>query len=171
WLGDNAQSAYDHRTDDLPSAQFDRTLTDGRSTGVASGLAAMTYTLAAQRLSGRVEAETGQKYGTARNESAAAASDGQLVGSIDKAGAGLEFHNVAAATSLTFRTASANKGAKLSLYIDGRFARKVHFPYTGNWNSTFADTTVRVSVPDGATVRLQYDTGDSAANIDHMTVS
>ncbi|MFE0361012.1 glycoside hydrolase family 76 protein [Streptomyces griseoaurantiacus] len=171
WLGDNAQSAYDHRTDDLPSAQFDRTLTDGRSTGVASGLAAMTYTLAAQRLSGRIEAETGQKYGTARNESAAAASDGQLVGSIDKAGAGLEFHNVAAATSLTFRTASANKGAKLSLYIDGRFARKVHFPYTGNWNSTFADTTVRVSVPDGATVRLQYDTGDSAANFDHMTVS
>jgi uncharacterized protein YyaL (SSP411 family) len=170
WLGDNAQSAYDHRTEDLPSAQFDRTLTDGRSTGVASGLAAMTYTLAAQRLSGRIEAETGQKYGTARNESAAA-SGGQLVGSIDKAGAGLEFHNVAAATSLTFRTASAHKGAKLGLYIDGRFARKVHFPYTGNWNSTFADTTVRVSVPDGATVRLQYDTGDSAANIDHMTVS
>lgn len=171
WLGDNAQSSYDHRTNDLPSAAFDQTLTNGRSTGVASGLAAMTYTLAARQRSGRIEAETGQKYGTGRNESATSASGGQLVGSIDKAGAGVEFHNLSATDSLTFRTASANKGAKLSLYVNGRFARKVAFPYTGNWNATFADTTVPVSIPDGATVKLQYDTGDLAANIDSLTLS
>lgn len=171
WLGNNAQSSYDNRNKDLPSAIFDQTLTNGRSTGVASGLAAMTYTLAAKKLSGRIEAETGQKYGTGRNESAASASNGQLVGSMDKAGAGVEFHNVAGASSLTFRAASANQGAKLSLYVNGDFVRKVQFPYTGNWNSTFADTTVPVSVPDGATVKLQYDTGDSAANIDYVTPS
>lgn len=171
WLGDNAQSSYDHRTNDLPSAAFDQTLTNGRSTGVASGLAAMTYTLAARQRSGRIEAETGQKYGTGRNESATSASGGQLVGSIDKAGAGVEFHNLSATDSLTFRTASANKGAKLSLYVNGRFARKVAFPYTGNWNATFADTTVPVSISDGATVKLQYDTGDLAANIDSLTLS
>ncbi len=171
WLGDNAQSSYDHRTNDLPSAAFDKTLDNGRSTGVASGLAAMTYTLAAQKLSGRIEAERGQKYGTGRNESTTSASGGQLVGSMDKAGAGVEFHNVSATNSLTFRAASANKGAKLSLYVNGRFARKVEFPYTGNWNSTFADTTVPISIPDGATVKLQYDTGDSAANIDYLTLS
>jgi uncharacterized protein YyaL (SSP411 family) len=48
WLRNNAQSAYDHRRNDLPSAAFDQTLTNGRSTGVASGLAAMTYSLATQ---------------------------------------------------------------------------------------------------------------------------
>ncbi|MEU1534708.1 glycoside hydrolase family 76 protein [Streptomyces fagopyri] len=171
WLGNNAQSSYDHRNNDLPSAAFDQTLTNGRSTGVASGLAAMTYTLAAQKLSGKIEAETGQKYGTGRNESASTASNGQLVGSIDKVGAGVEFRNLSSASSLTFRTASANNGAELSLYVNGSYIRKVDFPYTGNWNSTFADTTVPVSVPDGATIKVQYDSGDVAANIDHVTLS
>jgi predicted alpha-1,6-mannanase (GH76 family) len=171
WLGANAQSSYDHRNSDLPSAAFDQTLTNGRSTGVASGLAAMTYTLAARKLSGRVEAENGQKYGTGRNESASSASGGQLVGSIDKAGAGVEFRNVAAAGSLTFRTASANNGAKLGLYINGSKTRDVSFPNTGNWNSTFVDTTVAVSVLDGATIKLQFDSGDVAANIDYLSFS
>jgi hypothetical protein len=49
WLSTNAQASYDRRTDDLPSAVFDQTLTNARATGVATGLAAMTYTLAAQR--------------------------------------------------------------------------------------------------------------------------
>jgi predicted alpha-1,6-mannanase (GH76 family) len=171
WLGDNAQSAYDHRTNDLPSATFDQTLTNGRSTGVASGLAAMTYTLAARKLAGRIEGEDGQKYGTGRNETAASASNGQLVGSIDIAGAGVEFRNVSAAGSLTFRTASANTGARLSLYVNGVKARDVSFPYTGSWNAAFADTTVAVAVPDGATIKIQFDPGDLAANIDYLTLS
>jgi predicted alpha-1,6-mannanase (GH76 family) len=171
WLGDNAQSAYDHRTNDLPSATFDQTLTNGRSTGVASGLAAMTYTLAARKLAGRIEGEDGQKYGTGRNETAASASNGQLVGSIDIAGAGVEFRNVSAAGSLTFRTASANAGARLSLYVNGVKARDVSFPYTGSWNAAFADTTVAVAVPDGATIKIQFDPGDVAANIDYLTLS
>lgn len=45
WLYDNAQASYDHRTNDLPSAVFDQTLTNARGTGVATGLAAMTYAL------------------------------------------------------------------------------------------------------------------------------
>ncbi|MEU8227510.1 glycoside hydrolase family 76 protein [Kribbella sp. NPDC048915] len=49
WLGANAQAAYDHRTDDLPSAAFDRPLPNARGTGVATGLAAMTYSLATQQ--------------------------------------------------------------------------------------------------------------------------
>jgi hypothetical protein len=171
WLAGNAQSSYDHRTGDLPSATFDQTLTNGRSTGIASGLAAMTYTLAARKLSGRVEGENGQKYGTGRNETAPAASNGQLVGSIDIPGAAVEFRNVAAASSLTFHTASANTGSKLSLYVNGVKARDVSFPYTGNWNATFADTTVAVAIPDGATLRLQFDPGDVAANIDYFTLS
>lgn len=61
WLSGNAQSSYDHRNRDLPSATFDRTLTDGRSTGIASGLAAMTYTLAARKLTAGIASENGQK--------------------------------------------------------------------------------------------------------------
>lgn len=170
-LSGNAQSSYDHRTADLPSATFDRTLSDGRSTGIASGLAAMTYTLAARRLTGRIEGENGQHYGTGRNETAPSASNGRLVGSIDIPGAGIEFRNLAAASSLTFRTASARTGAKLSLYVNGVKARDISFPYTGNWNSTFADTTVAVRIPDGATIRIQFDPGDVAANIDYFTTS
>jgi hypothetical protein len=146
-------------------------VTNGRSTGVASGLAAMTYTLAARKLSGRIEGENGQKYGTGRNETAASASNGQLVGSIDIAGAGVAFRNVSAASALTFRTASANTGAELSLYVNGVKARDVSFPYTGSWNAAFADTTVAVPIPDGATIKIQFDPGDVAANIDYLTLS
>ncbi|MFG1905654.1 glycoside hydrolase family 76 protein [Kribbella sp. NPDC048928] len=46
WLSTNAQAAYDHRTNDLPSAAFDQPLTNARATGTATALAAMTYTLA-----------------------------------------------------------------------------------------------------------------------------
>jgi hypothetical protein len=171
WLSVNAQSSYDHRSADLPSATFDRTLSDGRSTGIASGLAAMTYALAARRLTGRIEGENGRHFGTGRNETAPSASNGQLVGSIDIPGAGIEFRNLAAANSLTFRTASARTGAKLSLYVNGVKARDISFPYTGNWNATFADTTVAVRIPDGATIRIQFDPGDVAANIDYFTAS
>jgi predicted alpha-1,6-mannanase (GH76 family) len=171
WLASNAQSSYDHRNGDLPSATFDQTLTNGRSTGIASGLAAMTYTLAARKLSGRIEGENGQKYGTGRNETATAASNGQLVGSIDIAGAGVEFRNVPAASALTFHTASARTGAKLALYVNGAKAGDVSFPYTGSWNAAFADTTVAVAVPDGATLRIQFDPGNVPANIDYLTLA
>ena len=171
WLADNAQSAYDHRTDDLPSATFDQTLTNGRATGVASGLAAMTYTLSTKKLNGRLEGENGQHYRSARNETTGSASNGQLVGSIDVPGAAVEFRNVSAAKSLTFHTASERSGAQLSLYINGKDVRDVALPNTGNWRTTFADTAVPVAVPDGATLRVQFDAGDVPANIDYITLN
>jgi hypothetical protein len=51
FCGEGAQASYNHRTNDLPSAVFDHNLTNARGTGVASGLAAMTYTLAVEGLS------------------------------------------------------------------------------------------------------------------------
>jgi predicted alpha-1,6-mannanase (GH76 family) len=52
WLSANAQAAYDRRTNDLPSAVFDQSLSNARATGTATGLAAMTYTLAARTAPG-----------------------------------------------------------------------------------------------------------------------
>jgi predicted alpha-1,6-mannanase (GH76 family) len=168
WLSNNAQASYDNRTNDLPSAEFDKKLSNGRATGVASGLAAMTYTLAANQLSGRIEAENGLHYVSGRNQSSSEASNGQLAGSIDVPGAAVEFRNVAAASSLTFRTASERDGAKLGLYINGEHVQDVAFPNTGSWTDAFAETTVPIAVPAGATLRIQFDAGDVPANIDYI---
>ncbi|HWU60070.1 MAG TPA: glycoside hydrolase family 76 protein [Microbacteriaceae bacterium] len=171
WLSNNAQASYDNRTNDLPSAAFDQKLSNGRATGVASGLAAMTYALAAQQHSGRLEAENALHYVSARNQSSSTASNGQLAGSIDVPGSAIEFKNVAAASSLTFSTASERTGAKLGLYINGDHVQDVAFPTTGSWTDAFAETTVPVAVPDGATLRIQFDDGDVPANIDYIDLN
>jgi len=171
WLSNNAQASYDNRTNDLPSAAFDQKLSNGRATGVASGLAAMTYTLAAQQHTGRIEAENGLHYVSARNQSSSSATNGQLAGSIDVPGSAIEFTNVAAASSLTFSTASERTGAKLGLYINGEHVQDVAFPTTGSWTDSFAETTVPVAVPAGATLRIQFDAGDVPANIDYIDLN
>jgi hypothetical protein len=171
WLSNNAQASYDNRTNDLPSAAFDQKLSNGRATGVASGLAAMTYTLAAQQHSGRIEAEKGLHYVSARNQSSNTASNGQLAGSIDVPGAAIEFKNLGAASSVTFSTATERTGAKLGLYINGEHVQDVGFPTTGSWTDAFAETTVPIAVPDGATLRVQFDAGDVPANIDYIDLN
>ena len=45
WLSNNAQSAYDKRTNNLPSANWNAVVSNGRATGVASGLSIMAYSL------------------------------------------------------------------------------------------------------------------------------
>ncbi|MEW9697563.1 glycoside hydrolase family 76 protein [Paenibacillus sp. SI8] len=178
WLSNNAQAAYTNRgTNDLLSPVWDQPFgTNSRATGVATGLAAMTYSLLSgqsTKLSGKVEGEDGRKYGSAYNQADSNASGGYEVGSIDHTGAAVEFSNVAATNSMTIGYASALNGAKLSLYINGADTQDVTFSNTGKWTGAgaYTEKTINVTIPDGATVKFQYDSGDVAANIDYIVLS
>ena len=99
-----------------------------------------------------------------------AASGGYGLGYIDLAGASVSLADCPAASSLTIGYAADGAG-RLGLYINGTFSQLVAFPSTGAWTGAGAYSTVNVSVtiPSGATVKLQYDSGDSPANIDYIT--
>ena len=112
----------------------------------------------------------------------AACSAGMCVASGDNAASGLQevtnfaqgsslsFVKVRAGTAIDFRYCTMNNPGKLALYINDVKSQDVTFPSTGTWSGTYATITVTVAVPQGATLKLQYDAGGSGANIDFIQV-
>lgn len=120
--------------------------------------------------SGKSEAENiinAKKYGHAVDYTDAAASGGKGVSGLDATGDALAFYNSKKGTSLQIRYACA-ANAQLSLYINGAHNQDVAFTSTGAWTGTYATKTVTVTIPWGATIRLQRDSGDSAINVDYV---
>jgi hypothetical protein len=64
---------------------------------------------------------------------------------------------------------AAEKPGQMTLQINSA-AQKVAFPATGQWQGTgaYAEVTVPVRLPSAATVRLVFEPGDAAANIDSV---
>ena len=85
-------------------------------------------------------------------------------------GSGVKFSNVIAGTHLTIRYCTEYDPGKLSLYVNGAKVQDVTFPKTGGWAGSYQTVTVPVNIPPGAEIKLQYDTGDVAANIDYVVV-
>jgi len=72
---------------------------------------------------------------------------------------------------LSIQYCTANNPSQLSLYINGVKSQTVPFTSTNSWSGTYALKTVSVTIPAGATVKLQLDSGDAGANIDYIAVS
>jgi hypothetical protein len=116
-------------------------------------------------LSGKIEAEHGMKLNGAADYSDPFASGGYNVAYMG----GLEFKGLAAAPRLTIRYATVNNGT-CSVYINGAHATDITVRSTGAWygNGAYADAVVNMAVPDGATLRLQNDSGDVGVNLDYI---
>ncbi|WP_020209190.1 CBM35 domain-containing protein [Gilvimarinus chinensis] len=115
-----------------------------------------------------IEAEGGVLLGTGTVFSDADASAGYAVENIHTNGAGVEFVNVPRATAIQLRYTSKKSGS-YSVYVDGQHAADINFDATGAWSGSYADTDiVYLNVPEGATLRLQKDTGDEGINIDYV---
>ena len=174
WLTANAQAAYNNRGDNDLIAPYWDTPYDGstvRPTANATGLTLMIYSLMLTQpgyLSGKVEAESAIKYGTAYKQKADAASGGYMAGSIDHEGSAIEFVNCIESTGLKISYTSGRSNPKLSLYINGEYKQKLEFEYTGSWNSNFKEKEFKVDIPAGAVIKIQYDDGDVPANIDYI---
>lgn len=174
WLTKNAQAAYNNRSGDDLTAPYWNKPYDGtavRPTANATGLTLMCYSLLSSQpgyLSGKVEAESGVKYGTAYKQADHAASGGYVAGSIDHVGAAVEFSNCAATQKLAIGYCSGLDNPKLNLYINGVFGQELNFDNTGSWDGTYAEKIFNVNIPEGASIKIQYDDGCAAANIDYI---
>jgi hypothetical protein len=120
-------------------------------------------------LSGKIEAEFGTKLNGAGNYYDDFASGGWSVAYLHTTNAALEFKDLAAATRLTIRYATVNNGT-CSVYINGAHATDITVRSTGAWygNGAYADAVVNMAVPDGATLKLQNDSGDVGVNLDYI---
>ncbi len=98
-----------------------------------------------------------------------AASNGSEVINL-KQGSSLTFAGSLAGTSIDIRYCTMNNPGKLGLYINGAHSQDVTFPSTNSWTGTYATVTAQVTVPQGATIKLEYDAGGAGANIDFIQV-
>ncbi|RKP49945.1 hypothetical protein D7Z26_19160 [Cohnella endophytica] len=113
-----------------------------------------------------LEAEWGIPTGRAAVYGDASASGGQGVQYLDLNGDALQFNNVPAATKLTLKYASASAGT-YSLYVNGA-KTSLSIPSTGSWYGAYGTKTISISIPSGATLKLQHDSGDTGMNLDAL---
>jgi hypothetical protein len=97
------------------------------------------------------------------------ASGGYRVDGIDAAGDNVAFVNLPQATQLTIRYASPNTGT-FGLYVNGIRTVSIPVTSTGGWG-VFGEKVVTATIPANATVKLQYDTGDVAINLDYIIIN
>lgn len=110
-----------------------------------------------------LEAEWGSLSGRASGYGDETASGGQGIRYLDLNGDALQFNNVPAASSIILKYATMNTG-NYSLYVNG-VKTSIAIPSSGNWYK-YRTITIPISIPIGATLRLQHDSGDIGINLD-----
>jgi len=86
-------------------------------------------------------------------------------------GASVTFDNVRAGTSIDITYCTMNNPAQLSLYVNGVHDQDVVFPSTNSWSGHYEVKKVTTTIPQGASLKLQVDAGDSGANLDFIQVN
>ncbi|MCM2681308.1 family 31 carbohydrate-binding protein [Echinimonas agarilytica] len=113
-----------------------------------------------------LQAENGVLSGDAQVFDDAAAQGGQGVAYIYTPNSGVAFENAPAADELTLYFASMNSGT-ISIYVNGT-DNNVAYSGTGSWAGTYRPLTTSIEVPAGATVKVGFDSGDAALNLDRV---
>ncbi len=116
-----------------------------------------------------VESESGVLEGNAEAYDDAGASGGQGVAYVFEIGDGISYTNVQAADSISINYASENVNGKLSVSVNGADVGDISFGGTGSWGAPYSQASMNVSVPSNSTVRIFFDEGDSAMNMDTIT--
>ena len=116
---------------------------------------------------GKIEAESATLYGHVRVYTDADASNGEGVTDLNYTGDALAIFNITQSPSFQIRYA-CDGNSQLSLYLNGQYIQKINFPTTGAFTGMYDTVTIDMSIPSGATIRLQRDTGDNTVNIDYI---
>jgi hypothetical protein len=115
-----------------------------------------------------LEAEDATLLGVGSTFSDAEASGGLAVENIHQEGAGIVFSNVSKATGFVVNYTSKKSGT-YSIYLDGVHHSDFSFTSTGVWSGSYVDSDlILIDIPEGSTLKLQNDSGDSGINIDYI---
>lgn len=117
----------------------------------------------------RYEAETGTLFGAAAVSQDAAASGGARVTGLVNQGDGVTIQNAAAGSHLRIAYCTKNSAARMSLYINGANTNQdIEFPSTGRASGGYEVLTYAYAVPEGASVTLKLDSGDTGVHLDYI---
>ncbi len=188
-LSDGSAADYVN-TVSTQTGQYDRTFTltykaasAGKTLNVswvqASGTGNVTLSGAALNVVGatptpapKIEAESAVLAGEAYIGTDSYASNGSYVYGFYTNGS-VQFNNVPASTQLKIGYSRGTSGdGQMSLYINGVHNQNVTFPATSGWTGqgAWSEKVVSVSIPEGATVRLQRDSDDyTIIQIDYIS--
>ncbi|HEY0257277.1 MAG TPA: hypothetical protein VGC39_07535, partial [Candidatus Methylacidiphilales bacterium] len=112
-----------------------------------------------------IEAETATKLGGVKVYSDSVASGGSGIEAMNAVGDGIEFGNVPAASSFSMKYATPVAGP-FTLYVNGAKAQVMQLDATKGWYGSYAWITLPITIPAGATLKLQRDEGDIGINVD-----
>jgi alpha-L-fucosidase len=129
-------------------------------------LAAFTSAIAAEKQT--FAAKSAELVGGASYVVDRGASQGSLIG-LSKAGEGVKFTGLPAASKLAIRYASTNAGT-ISIAVNGQPARKVNVHSSGALTNSFLNAIIEVAIPAEATLTISLATNDVEMNIDIITV-
>lgn len=147
---------------------------DGTGTKYMAGAYPFTelvdMTLYAQWSEGtRYEAEAATIVGAAKEENKDGASGRSQVGNINEIGRYVEFSNIPAYSKVSVRYAS-NVSGKISVYVNNDKIKDLNFTSTGDWSGVgkYKNLIFDVNIPKDGTLKIQFDEGDGALNLDYI---
>lgn len=117
----------------------------------------------------RFEAENAMLLGDAQIFSDMDASAGSGVAYIYTNGSGFSLSDLPHSEALVIRYTSELAGT-ISLYINDQ-KHSVSFAPTGAWEGNYAYVTLNTSISENSTLTLQFDSGDTAMNVDYIQMS
>ena len=120
------------------------------------------------RQRGLVQAESGATYGGSSVSVDSGASGGKIISGLSVTGSGVTFSNVTTATAVALHYAATSSG-HISLYVNGTKVGTTSFTSTGSLSQPGSDASTTVGIPEGSTVSVQFDSGDTALNLDYVT--
>lgn len=132
--------------------------------------AAATETTTSQKI--RLEAEDSVFAGQARPYNYPVASMGKVAAYIMKTGDSITYSKVPKSKGLVIGyTNGTQKIGKLSLYVNEVHEQDIIFPITGGYGNAvgeYREVSLAISIPENATVKLQFDKDDEPVNIDYI---
>ena len=114
-----------------------------------------------------IEAEQGRLSGSAQIYQDQDASNDQGVAYLSTAGASVELNSVPASSSLVLNYTSQLSGS-ISLFVNGVDTADISFESTGSWLGNYARANSDLSIPENSVVKIVYDSGDAALNLDSI---
>lgn len=117
---------------------------------------------------GKYEAENATLVSAAVSSDFAASNVREVTNMAE--GSSITFASVVAGEQLAIRYCTFNNPGKLGLYINGTLLQDVVFPPTNSWSGTYATLTINASIPKGASIKLQHNSGHAGVNIDYIQI-
>lgn len=119
----------------------------------------------------RYEAENATINGSNIETNKTNASGGGQVGNINQPDRNVEFTNLVSGNKVLFRYATTQTGT-ISIYKNNVHYQDLSFDSTGDWYGydKYRIASMDIDINKGDSLKIQYDNGDAAINIDYIEV-